>query len=156
MFLCRLFNRLFKSEKITGTDPSDLLLVRWFLLRFRKHRLLLHHFRRSDADDPHSHPWDFWSLVIRGGYFEFVPDKAENDPRPIGQRRLVGKWYGPGSILYRRAEHVHRVELPPGRTSWTIVFTFPKRREWGFFTRVGYKPWRVFFAENNIPQSRVG
>lgn len=48
----------------------------------------------------------------------------------LGQMR---KWYGPGSFLTRGEYWRHRVELPQGKTSWTLFYTSAKKKEWGFF-----------------------
>jgi hypothetical protein len=81
-------------------------LTRWTLYGSRSgggQKLYLHCFHRGDAEDYfHDHPWPFWSLILWGGYWELTES---------GRR-----WYGPGSLLRRPAEHRHRVEVPPGQT----------------------------------------
>lgn len=114
----------------------------------------LHHLRRSDADpELHDHPWDFWSLLVWGTYDEELdagqhrrgrgdsptylgPDRAARFRRP---RRWL-------SLLYRGAEEQHRVLLPEGRTAWTLVFSGPKRRSWGFWRGASFIPWRDFVS----------
>lgn len=117
-----------------GRKGLDRYLTRWTLIgqRFKGERgkLFLHWFHRGDAEDyNHNHPWDFWSLILWGGYFEITPSGR--------------KWYGPGSLLRRPAEWQHRVELPDGRKCWTLVWTGPKRQSWGFICKDGrWIPWR--------------
>ena len=69
--------------------------------------------------DCHDHPWTFLAILIRKGYLERINGKDF-------RRR-------PGSILYRPAETSHNVITPYG-TSWSIIITGRKRREWGFQT----------------------
>lgn len=122
----------------------------------------LHHILRSDGDDAlHDHPWNFVSIILWGGYWEHTKFHPETDAfvHPIPRRaRLCAPsradgtltlrcWYGPGSVLRRRAECSHRVELKEGRTAWTLVFTSNRTREWGFHTIKGWVPWRAFNAE---------
>ena len=96
---------------------------RWFGIR-------LHHILRSDADpELHDHPFSFATLVLCGGYWEYTVD---------GRRTR----YGPGSLLIRSAEVLHRLELE--RPAWTLVLRGPMRREWGFLTTIGWMPWRRF------------
>lgn len=67
----------------------------------------------------HDHPWSFVTILLKGGYLEH----SGGD--------YTRRW--PGMILYRRAEHLHDVITPYGR-SWSLVVTGPKRRDWGFAT----------------------
>ena len=127
-----------RRERITRANDDDYLdrtvifECRWFSIR-------LHKFVASDDSTLHDHPFNFVSFILRGGYTEYVGHGWS--------RTWDGSWrfqgvkgtrYSPGSVLFRRGEHAHRVELAPGRPAWTLVFTGPRRREWGFFTRQGW------------------
>jgi hypothetical protein len=109
-------------------------LTRWVLLGQRfgpGQKLFLHCFHRSDSDAAlHDHPWNFWSLILCGGYWEHT---------------ATGKhWYGPGRLLRRPATWQHRVELPPGKRCWTLFWTGSKVRSWGFWCPAGWIPWHQF------------
>lgn len=65
----------------------------------------------------HDHPWGFVAILLRGGYLERVD--------------MVDHHRYPGAILYRPAEFVHNVITPYG-TSWSLIFTTRKSRDWGF------------------------
>ncbi len=93
-------------------------------------KIFLHWFHRGDAEAYfHDHPWPFWSLILWGGYWEQTP---------AGKR-----WYGPLSLLRRPAEWKHRVEVPDGRRCWTLIWTGPKVRTWGFHCPgAGFIGWR--------------
>jgi len=120
------------TEIIPSPEGED-YLVRRHLVKFPKAKAYLHHILISDADRHlHDHPWDFIIIVLWGGYYEH---------RPGG----VKKWRGPGSIVLRRAGDFHRVELPEGKTSWSLCFCGPKRKDrskelsvWGFQTEKGW------------------
>jgi hypothetical protein len=64
----------------------------------------------------HDHPWNFWSIVLWGGYSERI-------------RGAGTEWRGAGSIRYRRAECAHKTTTYD-RVSWSLCFTGPKIREW--------------------------
>jgi hypothetical protein len=108
----------FKSDLIAHDYMRRWVLqTPWFMLR-------LHHILRSDVRDYfHDHSMDFVSLVLRGGYVEYMPD---------GSR--VCK---PGSIVRRRAEDLHYLELLKD-SAWTLLVTGQYRRDWGFQTEDGW------------------
>lgn len=135
-----VLNFLFVRYEI-GRHGAGTYLVRWDVLRNRygtglfAHcgKLFVHCFCRSDDDGAlHDHPFDFWSLILWGGYHEH----AEGTVR----------WYGPLRLLRRPAEWAHRVELPPGKKCWTLVWTSPKRRSWYFHCPKGMVEWREYLA----------
>lgn len=119
-------------------------LLRWYLIpRNRWFNVYLHKFLRDDDDRAlHDHPWWFVSIVIKGGYFEYVE----------GARSLVRS---APSIAYRPAELRHRVrlfrDLATGKliSCWTLVITGRKSREWGFWCPQGFVPWHEFVAPND-------
>ena len=58
----------------------------------------------------------------------------------------------PGMLLFRKATHQHIVELHRDANgkelpAWTLVFTCKRIREWGFWTRAGFKHWREYLDE---------
>jgi hypothetical protein len=65
----------------------------------------------------HDHPWSFVSLLLWNGYRE-----------RIGAREFRRR---PGMVLYRSATFLHNVITPYG-VSWSLIFTAPKSRDWGF------------------------
>ena len=115
---------------------------------FDKYACRVHHILRSDSDrDPHNHPWNFCSIILFGGYGEKRPI-IEYDGEISGYIRT---WYGPGSVLFRKAADFHMLELPEGKTTWTLVFTGPWKQVWGFLVRTPnsyekseFVPWRLY------------
>lgn len=106
----------------------------------------VHHILRSDDDRHfHDHPWNYTTIILRGGYFEVTPRVINGEI--VGEDR---KWYGPGSILRRKATHWHRLELPPGRTAWTLFIMGKKRNSWGFLTTPQFKTYYRNYA-NKYP-----
>jgi hypothetical protein len=130
--LAKLADR-FAAERfeITRAWTKEPYLTRWSLFgrRFGNDKAVyLHHFHRSDADELHTHPWPFTSVILVGGYWEVTPAPGWKD----GVGPVRRRWYGPGRVLRRPVTHVHRVELPPGADAWTLVFHGPRERTWGF------------------------
>lgn len=87
----------------------------WFSVR-------LHHWLGPDDDRAfHDHPWDFTTLVLKGGYTDHSPNFWPH-----------GEHLGAGAIRRREAEHQHTVVPDPGG-AWTVIVTGPRRRAWGFW-----------------------
>lgn len=93
----------------------------------------LHHILRGDHDrHKHNHPTANVSVVLRGGYWECMPG-------PDGD---VVKWRGPGSIVFRRASSLHKLEMPVETTTWSLFIIFRKTQGWGFLV-----PWKEYLGE---------
>lgn len=131
---------------IYGVDNSP------YMTRVIMGRLRLHVFHRGDADpDMHDHPADFWTFPLTS-YVEEIPHPWSKGHT---QWRLV-RAFRPHR---RRAELTHRVlgrwtgecwadgtpRFDAGQIA-TIVWWGRKRREWGFHTQNGWKPWRHYLG----------
>lgn len=84
----------------------------------------VHKILRSDDDRAlHDHPWPYVTVILKGGYFEVTnKDGVE-----------VSTWYGPGSILFRKATDAHRLVLNDGDPATTLFITGRLQQVWGFF-----------------------
>ena len=113
-------------------------LERYYLfLKDRKNfpfNVFLHKFLKSDPDDVHDHPWGYFTLILKGGYYEWIPVFGE-DGKKIGE---MAKWRGPGHFRFCSANSFHRIELDPSVTCWTLFMPGPQQRDWGFLTRQGW------------------
>lgn len=147
--------RMLQKKVITAVDndgrDTGPYLIRWALTT-PLFGIKLHHILRSDEDrDLHDHPWSFVSLILWGGYWEHVAVCPGLDPKDDQRDPFNGlpdtnrTWYRPGSIVWRPAPSPHRLELPAGRSAWTLVLTGPKNREWGFRTVCGWIPWTEYW-----------
>jgi hypothetical protein len=110
--------------------PTCPYLIRW-RIETRWGSIRLHHWLASDDQrNFHDHPWDFITLVIRGGYV---------DRSPSGDEHLKA-----GRLAFRSSEHQHTVYPDPGG-AWTLVFTGPKVRNWGFWVAGRFKKANKYF-----------
>lgn len=148
----------FALERFTIGRLGDTYMTRWTLFGRRMEptwhdrAVYLHRIHRSDGDDAlHDHPWPFVSVILGGGYWEHTAT-ATGD--------IVRRWYGPGRVLYRPARWRHRVELPAGRSCYSMVFRGPKQKSWSFFCLLGSRltgrevPWRSFM--DNVEAGALG
>lgn len=138
-------------EAIGGWENPYML--RWFLFpKNRWFKVFLHKFVRDDDDRAaHDHPFNFWSILIRGTYFEISQITDDH-------RSLYGSWRR-ARIIYRSATYRHRIELQRDDDGkiipcWTLVFTGPTWREWGFWCPKGFVPLKEFADPTD--ESKVG
>lgn len=107
-------------------------LERYYIfLKDRKHfpfNVFLHKFLKSDPDDVHDHPWPYATLILKGGYYEWIPEFNSLGTK-IGETRY---WRGPGHVRICRSTSFHRIELVEGVECWTLFMPGPQKREWGF------------------------
>ena len=107
-------------------------LERYYLfLKDRKQfpfNVFLHKFLKGDPDDVHDHPWPYATLILRGGYYEWVP--VFNS---VGVKiNEIRYWRGPGHFRICSPSSYHRIELKEGVTAWTLFMPGPHKRDWGF------------------------
>ena len=121
---------------------EDPYMHRWFVIpRNPLFNIYLHQFVRSD--DPralHDHPWKNRSLILEGAYLEVLPSDPDE---PAGE--TVKVYRVAGQLVGREARAAHRVELIrhpwTGKELpvWTLFFTGPRFRRWGFYCPKGWK-----------------
>lgn len=117
-FLCKLL-----PYKEIGWKEIGEVFYRFTLAKTPWFNLYLHSLSSPNAHaECHDHPWSFVSLVLWPGYDEYHDG---GDIFRFWQR----KW--PGMLLFRPATWKHNVVTPYG-TSWSLVLTGPRIREWGF------------------------
>lgn len=103
----------------------------------------IHKILRSDDDRAyHDHPWPYLSVVLFGGYWELTPKFDENGD-VVGQHR---KWYGPGSVIFRKAHTWHILELHDGRPAWTLFITGKYTQGWGFLVNGEKVPYKKYLG----------
>lgn len=134
MKIHRLLNCLFGvAEEINGHDRCPTYLYRWAVLK-RKGRfaIYIHHFVGDDWSlDLHDHPKRFISVGIKGAYLETTN---------TGYR-----WYRAPWFRTFPATHAHRIETP-SEGCWTLVVVLKTEREWGFWHRGYWYPWRSYVS----------
>lgn len=125
--------RVFHIMDRKTTNP-EVYLVRYIVFKCRYFGIYVHKFLKNDYAELHSHPWAFVTWLVKGGYKEDVLKNVDGRLLPVTQ------YNKPGSILYRKAEHTHRVQLEKELTLdqldeavTTLVIVGPKQKEWGFY-----------------------
>ena len=130
--LLKLLDRLGRKRIITDRLNNEPYLERYYLFLKERERfpfnVFLHKFLKGDPDDVLDHPWPYFTLILNGGYYEWVPEFNKLGHK-IGEIR---HWRGPGHFRTCSPKSYHRIELKPGVTAWTLFMPGPHRREWGF------------------------
>lgn len=121
-YFLNLLEKLGRKVVIPDRVNNEPYLTRYYLfIKDRKwfpFNVFLHNFHKGDLDDLHDHPWPYFTLILRGGYWEHTPK---------------GKyWRAPGHFRFSGPTSLHRIELEPGVDTWTLFIPGPKLREWGF------------------------
>lgn len=131
----------YRNEVRSGSGPVTWRRPVAKLLQFFDIAVRVHVIKRSDSGRAfHDHPWPYLTILLRGGYWEVTP-MFDASGLYQGERRV---YFGPGSVLFRRAKSWHRLELPQHDTVTTLFITGPWRQKWGFLPQPASK---VYFKE---------
>jgi len=121
-------------------DPSQVYLRRLRVFQTPWLAMYVHWiFLPDGARAPHDHPWNFWSLILRGGYSEmFYPY-----PHVARDLHMHAREWNRWSWHKMPRESAHNIlTLQPGTI--TLVFTGKRRRVWGFWTDDGFVPFNEY------------
>ena len=136
--LIKLLEKLGRKRVIMDRVNDEPYLERYYI--FLKDRtwfpfnLFLHKFLKGDPDEPHDHPWNYFTIILKGGYWEWIP-QFNNQGEKIGE---LAHWRGVGHFRICGARSYHRIEIDPSVETWTLFMPMRKRRDWGFLTRKGW------------------
>lgn len=85
---------------------------------------------RFDGPDPrltlHDHPWNFTSLVLRGGYVERRLDPRTMEVNEAHRVRWVNRI---------RTHDFHAIVRLSRVPTWTLMLVGPRRRKWGYLEK---------------------
>ena len=127
------------TDVITGNDEGKDYLYRWALIpKNRFFNIYLHHFIGDDKRVLHDHPWCSLAYQLEGCFVEHY--KRHSDDQTKGRVIEKGTW------TFRRGSFLHYLTLKDtfgldSRGAWSLFFTGPRFRMWGFRTVEGWKPY---------------
>jgi len=105
-------------------NPTQTYLSRLRIVQTPWFALYLH---RMDGPDSrptlHDHPWNFLSLVLRGGYIE-----RRLDPHSM----LVDEQHRVRWVNRMRTHDAHAITELLRVPTWTLLLVGPRRRTWGY------------------------
>jgi hypothetical protein len=130
-----LLDSVGRKRIVMDRIDNEPYLERYYLfLKDRKKfpfNIFLHKFLKGDPDDVHDHPWPYCTFILKGGYYEWIP-QFNSDGTKFNEVRM---WRGPGHFRYCRSTSYHRIELKEGVTAWTLFMPGPQKRDWGFLVK---------------------
>ena len=142
-FFHTLMDKLNRFRLIPDRRTGEPYMERYYIfLKDRKwfpFNVTLHKILRSDDPIMHDHPWSYMTIILKGGYWEHTPVFNKE-----GKLLLeFSRWRGPGSIIRRKANEFHWLELEDNKPATTLFFMGPQKREWGFLvqTKKGLHRW---------------
>lgn len=118
--MLKLLLKVFPFKEIGWKEIGE-TFYRIQLVKAPWFNIYLHHLTAPNPHPQcHDHPWSFYTIILKNGYCEYRP--------------TCNKWYHrkAGTILFRPAEFSHNVVTCDGKPAWSLVFTGPRKREWGF------------------------
>lgn len=141
--------------EVPNYDSDGNYLTRWRIIQTPWFGIYIHRF---DGPDPrptlHDHPWDFTSLVLRGGYIEadsysqypdILPVNAEKI-RDIPDQSLMvhSSWntYLRGALNRKKATDAHTIVSLLRVPTWTLMVVGKRQRVWGYIEPDG--TWTAF------------
>ena len=149
MFL-KLLDRMGRKRIVMDRGENEPYLERYYLFLKERDRfpfnVFLHKFLKSDPDDVHDHPWPYATLILKGGYWEWIPI-FDSVGRKTGE---IQHWRGPGHFRTCSATSYHRIELDPNITAWTLFMPGPKQREWGFLVKNKWVQWQEYLQQRKV------
>lgn len=143
---------------VIGKADSVYMNRWWVIPRNRWFNVYLHQVVRDDDDRAlHDHPWVNLSIVLKGGYWEVVPEYRPSNDWPVPPTRTI--WRGPRSIVLRRPSAAHRLvvgNVHERGPCWSLFITGPKVREWGFWCSRGWVVWTDFVSPGHAGEIGPG
>ena len=145
--LLKLLDRLGRKRIVMDRVQNEPYLERYYLFLRERERfpfnVFLHKFLKSDPDDVHDHPWPYATLILKGGYWEWIPH-FDTVGRKTGEYQV---WRGPGHFRISKANSFHRIELDPDITAWTLFMPGRKCRDWGFMVKNKWVQWEQYLKQ---------
>lgn len=115
-------------------NPEQIYLKRLRVIQTPFWSIYCHWIYLPDTDrDLHNHPWNFTSIILRGGYVEYL-DSPREPCDGVAQSFL--RW----SRHKMWMDEWHKIVSIKPRTI-TLVITGHRKQTWGFKTAEGFVPW---------------
>lgn len=140
-----------EPDFIIGTKEQPYMLRWWVIPRNRWFNVYLHKIVKDDDDRAlHDHPWRTFSVYFRGRVRETFQEVEERNGVLFYPVNPEVRELSAPNFVYRSQHFRHRLELIDGKPCWTLFFTGPKLREWGFWCPKGFVIWKDFVDPTEV------
>lgn len=134
-------NKSGRKRLILDKENKEPYLIRYYLLykpgdtednSTLLFNIFLHKIVKSDDDEYlHDHPWNFFNIILKGGYYETLFKKSKSNQ--IKSELTI--WRPPGYYSKHDSTHSHKILLKNNTPCWTIFIHFKRIRPWGFWRK---------------------
>ena len=137
---------MIKQETIYLLDGSAIIIKRYMLWFTDK---LCINIIKGDIEVLHDHPWDYFTLILWGGYDETIIENTEQ----VTKRRY------PGYYSFKKYNEFHRL-TPIKKRAITLFFRFAKKKNYTNFLVNGkairdIKYWMSIGVDKNELKDRL-
>ena len=123
--------KLFMLVKKITSKEGVVHFTRWSIIETRLFNVYIHRITQLDKDkDMHDHPWNFWSIILWGGYVERVSFQSGRFSSVTCRRFL--------HVAYREKDTPHMIERLLSKVTYSFVVTGVDRDRWGYHTEKGW------------------
>lgn len=122
---------------IPDYDTDGIYLVRWRIIQTPLFGIYLHKINTPDPRDTlHDHPYNFVSVILRGGYIEYTVKPKEYSLWSYIVSRT--QLHTVTRVNIKRATDLHYIHRLLRVPTWTLMFVGRRQREWGFVDHNGW------------------
>lgn len=143
----KILNKLFLVKEIRSKE-GELHFLRYRLFSCPWLRLYIHKICMSDEDAHlHTHPWNFISFILKGGYLQRVMAKPNDLFEHVIQRATQF------SFVHMNRYEGHQLILV--KPTWTFVIAYGSHGPWGYLTKDGFidhKRYRELKNSGHLPK----
>lgn len=145
-----LADKLIERAKQNPYFHLDGYMERYWLTPFdpdASSNIRIHRILRSDDDRAmHDHPWPSTSVILKGGYWEVMPLRQDQDPK-LDMILFTREWRQAGDVVQRNAYTRHRIVMPENQECWSMFIMGRYEQKWGFYTPEGKVYWRDYLND---------
>lgn len=133
---------LLKKVKTIRSKTGELYFERWAVIEIKNFcGLYIHRIHRADKDKHlHTHPWNFFGLILKGAYLEQTDELA--------------RVRSPGSFSFGTRHFCHKIQEIIKGPVYSLFFVWGKYKPWYYsLGKVESTVYRRLKNENNLPES---
>ncbi len=109
-----------KLIKEIKSKSGEIHFRRWRIISLPWFSIYIHGIYKADEDEHlHSHPWNIWTMILWGGYFEKLRG---------GHHRLRK----PGHMAYSKTSDFHKISEMYKIPTYTLAIVGRRKLDWGY------------------------